>query len=312
MPGCRYGRLVLLAEPENGRALVQCDCGRTKLVLFQNCRSGMTRSCGCMAGKKPTHGLSRTTQYQTWVGMLSRCYNRECKGFRYYGGRGIRVCRRWRESVTEFAADVGTRPPGHTLDRRDNDGHYSCGKCEECVANGWTANCRWATAKEQANNQRPAIDSVWLEHDGKRLTASAWARELGITRQAIESRMRHGWPVSKICSSGAPNFAAKLRGRVPGSRKLVHDGIRDCANGWARRLGISASLILYRLKTGRSVAESLTVGRLPRPPRAPSKRTNRRPRAPQPKKPRKATQCSMCQRTGHNKATCQNQIPEAA
>jgi hypothetical protein len=80
--------------------------------------------------------------------------------YHHYGGRGIRVCERWRNDRLAFYADMMPKPDGLTLDRIDNDGHYSCGKCPECRREGWPLNCRWATWKEQAANKRPKGSAI--------------------------------------------------------------------------------------------------------------------------------------------------------
>lgn len=90
-----------------------------------------------------------------WYSMMRRCYNEKCSSYKYYGARGIAVCERWRKSKDDFFDDMGFAPYGTSLDRIDNDGNYSCGKCRECLKKGWTANCRWATFTQQANNTRP-------------------------------------------------------------------------------------------------------------------------------------------------------------
>lgn len=96
------------------------------------------------------HGCSQSTTYQVWVDMKKRCLNPTTRAYRYYGGRGITVCDRWRESIQNFLADMGERPVGMTLDRIDNNDNYQCG---HGPAFG-PGNCRWATMTEQAANRR--------------------------------------------------------------------------------------------------------------------------------------------------------------
>lgn len=142
-----------------------------------------------------THGKCKTPEYTAWSAMRSRCNGRSGRDYWRWGGRGVRVCAAWAE-FERFLVDMGERPSSkHSIDRKDNDGHYSCGKCEQCVANGWPANCRWATAKEQAENRR---GSTWFEFQGRRQTLSEWARELGMDQRLLWWRIRRGgWPAER-------------------------------------------------------------------------------------------------------------------
>lgn len=90
-----------------------------------------------------------------WRSMQKRCYNQKNTSYHNYGGRGVRVCSWLRLSFEYFLHVVGSKPtPSHTLDRKNFNGNYSCGRCPECIANGWTMNLRWATYIEQNNNRR--------------------------------------------------------------------------------------------------------------------------------------------------------------
>jgi hypothetical protein len=149
-----------------------------------------------------THGLSQTREYGIWSHMLDRCYRADNDNYPFYGGRGTYVCRRWRESVAAFVEDIGKAPSkGHTLDRVNTLGHYTCGHCDECKADGQPANCRWATKAEQSRN---AKNNLWFTHDGKTLILKDWARLLGVSYHRLWLRIfRYGMSFEEAIGRGS-------------------------------------------------------------------------------------------------------------
>lgn len=132
-----------------------------------------------------THGHWRggrpSPTYHSWKAMWDRCTLASNYGFPNYGGRGVTICERW-SKFENFLADMGERPAGKTLDRKDSNGEYS------------PANCRWATRVEQARNQR---NNVNLTHNGKTQCVSAWAKDAGISYQLFQQRIAKGWPMER-------------------------------------------------------------------------------------------------------------------
>jgi hypothetical protein len=129
----------------------RCQCGRTKAIQGDLLRCGMTRSCGCLmreaaAKRRIKHNMTHCPEYNAWARMRGRCNNANDPSFRHYGGRGIKVCRRWRRSFVAFYIDMGQRPsPKHSLDRIDVNRGYS------------PDNCRWSTPCQQVHNRRCSV-----------------------------------------------------------------------------------------------------------------------------------------------------------
>lgn len=183
----------------------RCDCGslveRTRHSLMKSRRStgGKFTSCGCAASAAKTiHGMSYGREYRRWMSMMTRCRCPNTGGFQHYGGRGIVVCEGW-ANFESFHADMGSPPSTkHTLDRKDVNGNYSCGKCEECIANGWTMNVQWATRLEQSRNKR---NNHFLTHDGVTLCLTDWASRTGLTVDALRGRLGIGWTLERALTT---------------------------------------------------------------------------------------------------------------
>lgn len=185
--GKKFGALTVLdgyCKPiPSGKSrqilIVRCDCGReyeiaaksvlgAKHPMCRPCRNAERRAASQFGYKHPLHGI--------WQGMIQRCYMESTAAFKYYGGRGIIVCERWRgvdrgervatiSGFRAFLEDMGERPEGTSLDRIDVNGDYS------------PENCRWADWLTQANNR---TDTVLVEFAGESKTIAAWGREFGV------------------------------------------------------------------------------------------------------------------------------------
>lgn len=195
LTGQRFGRLIVLAFAGRQHRqlywLCRCDCGNEKAVVRGSLTSGRSRSCGCLrseksAARRRTHGKTNSREYRSWSRMFVRCYNSNEHAYDLYGGRGIKVCDRWR-SFAAFLEDMGPKPLGHhvSVERIDVNGHY----CPE--------NCRWATPKQQARNTRR---NVMLTFRGKTQCISAWSEELGIGQSTLRIRLKYGWSVERALS----------------------------------------------------------------------------------------------------------------
>jgi hypothetical protein len=198
--GDRYGMLVVQGElhpqGDKRRWLMHCDCGVTIAMLQKSFASGGTRrSCGCTVNRHSTHGMSNTPEYRHWINMITRCEYPGATGYQSYGGRGIRVCDRWRKDFAAFYKDMGPRPsPGHSVDRIDVNGPYS------------PENCRWATQAVQARNTR--VNHRVRLNDRAMPLAEA-AGKAPVPYNTVLYRIKRGWSVDDAVSR------PQQRGRRP-------------------------------------------------------------------------------------------------
>jgi len=196
--GMRYGNLVVAAwshakfrSPRQGSYqfwFCKCDCGSTATVLANNLVKGNTTSCGCKSSRVTlkdrvtTHGMTGSPAYKSWQAMKDRCYRESHIEYKRYGAVGIQVCKRWRNSFENFLQDMGERPDGMSLERKDSSKNYS------------PSNCKWADVYEQANNRR---NNRLITCNGVTQTLARWSRQLDIGAATISLRIKRGWSVER-------------------------------------------------------------------------------------------------------------------
>jgi len=183
--GKKFGRLTVLRLSEKTvsgtKWVCACDCGKNTSVTTSKLKSGGTKSCGCLASEMlsrrnfkhgHTAGNKFTPEYHSWASMITRCYNQKSKSYKSHGAKGVGVCDRWRNSFENFIADMGPRPPGHSLDRICNTGSYT------------PKNCRWATGVVQARNRS---STLFVTVGGSTKSLMEWCDIYGVKRARIRS-----------------------------------------------------------------------------------------------------------------------------
>ena len=172
--------------------LCKCKCGKIKSIRSNALTTGNTTSCGCyrdeqVRASNSTHGDSGSAEFTIWVCMKQRCHNPTNHAYHRYGGRGITVCDRWRDSYEAFLEDMGRRPTFDAqIDRIDNEGNYE------------PSNCRWTDPKTNSRNRR---DNVKYEYKGRNLTLAEWEECTGINRRTISARINRGCSVEEALTT---------------------------------------------------------------------------------------------------------------
>ena len=252
----RFGRLTVISEAEpyhnakSGRdyrmALCRCDCGKEKRISPSKLVHGVIVSCGCYAAEqarenKRTHGLTGSPEWMSWTSMKSRCLNQNAQGYENYGGRGITVCDRWRDSFEAFYEDMGPRPSlGHSIERNDTNGHYE------------PRNCRWATSLEQGANKR---NNQIVELRGEKMTLAEACRQSPLSRNSIIDRLDRGMSVEDALF--APIDTSQGSRAKSNNRFIEFQGERMLLIELAERTGIDHGHIGYHLKRGRTADEAV-------------------------------------------------------
>lgn len=208
----KFGRLIALrkvGKDKSGHSTweCKCSCGTIKIVSSTHLMSGATKSCGCLSSErtiefnkknKTKHGHRNSPLYTIWRGIKRRTAQKTTHNYDSYGGRGIVMKQEWYDNFSAFYewATANGYKEGLSIDRINNDGPYS------------PENCRWVSAKEQANNRR---SNRTIEYNGKSQTLAEWADELGIPRARIYKRAQQNLPPELLF----------FQGKLPSKRKIT-------------------------------------------------------------------------------------------
>ncbi len=192
LTGGRFGRLIVIKRVDNGKQgnptwLCRCDCGKEKVIRGNDLKTGHTKSCGCLKIKHGHNtrakGVSKT--YKSWYAMIQRCTNPNDKAYHNYGGRGVKVCQRWKK-FKNFLKDMGEVSEGYQIDRIDNNKGYD------------KSNCRWVTSKQNSRNKR---DNHLETYNGKTQCVSAWAEEFDIHERTLNDRLHRGLSIKEALTT---------------------------------------------------------------------------------------------------------------
>ena len=189
--GLRFGRLVaILPAPGKSKWSCICDCGKTKITSLSGLKSGKCKSCGCLHSeglimRNIKHGYADTPTYRTWQSMRKRCRIKSNPQYADYGGRGIDHCDEWLDFGV-FLKDMGVRPNGMTLERKDNEKGYD------------QKNCKWATQSEQQRNKR---SSVKITVGEETLILNDWASRICTKYgHVVAKRIKSGYSPEIACT----------------------------------------------------------------------------------------------------------------
>lgn len=170
--------------------ICKCSCGITRLVQGTSLKTGKSTSCGCksIGLNHKTHGESKTRLFNIWVLMRQRCNNPHNRAYKFYGEKGVLVCREWNkfEPFRDWALSHGYKE-GLSIDRIDVNGNYE------------PSNCRWIPQKEQTKNMTRNIN---VTINGKTQCLSEWVKHFDLPYNTVYNRIKHyGWTPEKALST---------------------------------------------------------------------------------------------------------------
>ena len=201
-PGDRYGRFTIVQEVEKRNEkryfLCKCDCGNTRIERLVAIRAGEVKSCGCLKQETDRENIKKyimshpnysehdsyyKKMYGNWHDMKQRCQNQNSRAYKWYGGRGIRVCQEWQKfrPFMEWALSNGWEEY-LTIERNDVNGHYE------------PSNCSWIPRNKQSCNTRR---SRFITHEGQTMILKHWEQQLGVKRELLRRRLDKGWSIER-------------------------------------------------------------------------------------------------------------------
>lgn len=251
----KFGRLTVVSRADNtpqgqARWNCLCDCGSNHVIKSILLRRGISKSCGCLnlevlSKRKRTHGhtvqgISPT--FHSWAGMMNRCTNPSHRSYQRYGGRGITVCERW-HTFQNFLDDMGVKPIGLSLDRKDNSLPYT------------RENCRWATASQQARNKST---NRLVTANGETKCVQEWAGILNVPYSSLAYRLDSGWGDEATINKPFYKTPKETSRHAKSIRLITYKGETKCVQEWTEITGLSYRTIHYRLNAGWSATDILT------------------------------------------------------
>lgn len=208
LTGKRFGNFTVLRKNDTKTYtkvswVCQCDCGEIKVLTSSWLNARKSTECHC---KFTRHNDTKARLYQIYIDMIRRCTNPKNKAYKYYGQRGIKVCKKWLGNAGYVYFRNWALSHGYsdelTIDRKNNNGNYS------------PQNCRWATSKEQRNNQRT---NRRITIDGETHTLAEWSEITGVKAITIGTRLRYGWDEKDAVTKPARKMSAKSN-----TEKYIH------------------------------------------------------------------------------------------